>query len=157
MAITKLMTMTQGSDTIVVRMFDDQATFAPYFLQSSGLGPCIALGAIYKNEGRMIHVPADGKINTFLQQIKNESREIRLYIAGAGLEDELCREDLLLFRQKTLDKIATAGLAKQLRCVQWARGKSTQWLRLNLQENDAIYAEHFDEEPRDRIKYRIVR
>ena len=97
------------------------------------------------------------EFNTFLQQIKNESREIRLYIAGAGLEDELCREDLLLFRQKTLDKIATAGLAKQLHCVQWARGKSTQWLRLNLQENDAIYAEHFDEEPRDRIKYRIVR
>ena len=155
--------MTQGSDTLVVRMFDNKVAVAPYFLQSSGLGPCIVLGAIYKNEGRMIHVPFtdDGKINTFLQQIKqqirNESREIKLYIAGAGLEDELCRDDTLLFRQKTLDKIATAGLTKQLRCVQWARGKSTQWLRLNLQDGDAIYAEHFDEKPWKQISYSRVR
>lgn len=132
---------------------------APDILDSGGLGPCIAVGAIYGKKGYMVHwVPGTilEELDKLLKDLKKGVKDLSkldIYIAGGGIdpdeEDEEEEKIVLEERELCLEKIADAGFSENIRKVQWAKNASKpnsyQCLTLLLSENKAVYEEEFDE------------
>jgi len=121
---------------------------APDILESGGLGPCIAVGAIYGDQGYMVHclsvnselIPLDNLLSDLRKNVQDLDN-LRIYIAGAGIDsnDEYERE-IMAGRKKTLDKITDAGYRERV-IIKWAKGDSIQELILDLSKGEVIYEE----------------
>lgn len=114
--------------------FEYKKAKAPDILTSGGLGPCIAVGAIYCSKGYLAHfshiVPPRPELERLLgdlkKDVKNKSK-LKIYIAGGGLDDCLNKEhlpdidlkevnkDILDTRKTTLKMIEEAGFACNIR------------------------------------------
>tara|TARA_Y100000310_G_scaffold296126_1_gene328124 strand:+ start:525 stop:1010 length:486 start_codon:yes stop_codon:yes gene_type:complete len=79
-------------EIIKVTQFEYKQASAPDILDSTGLGPCIAVGAIYRGKGYMLHTHGDGLAynESFDDQIFVDLSEIpdkkglKIYIAGGA-------------------------------------------------------------------------
>ena len=143
-------------EEIKVEQFEYIKTEAPNILISGGLGPCIAIGAIYENKGYLAHYPyylsGEKLINLLLDDLDKDVKDIkklRIFIAGAGIDtiDYLdIKEDIEKNKKNTLEKIANSKYKGANIETRWARGNSTQELILDLYKNEVTYEEEFDED-----------
>ena len=126
---------------------------SPNIIVSGGLGPCIAVGAIYKAVGYMVHFHSisfsewDLKslvdlLITLNKEIKNKSK-LKIYIAGAGSDPGDSKEEKKLMikdRNVTLETIAKHKLSDNLEKVEWRKTSyMSQELVLDLKDGEAIF------------------
>ena len=71
-------------------------TKAPNKLDSGGLGPCIAIGAIYGDRGYMAHEIDPGQnteqLDRLLKDLKEDvgdSSNLKIFVAGGALQPDL--------------------------------------------------------------------
>ena len=138
---------------IDVDMNEYASATAPDRLSSGGLGPCIAVGAIYENLGHMIHyvplqkfdeVPCINKFFQALERSVLDKRKLKIYVAGWQIvreqEDEDGILEMLIQERKTvLEKITGRGY--KIDDVRWCPHGFGQVLTLNLSDNCAHYEE----------------
>tara|TARA_Y100000310_G_scaffold345268_1_gene463267 strand:- start:25122 stop:25583 length:462 start_codon:yes stop_codon:yes gene_type:complete len=138
-----------------VAQFKYKKASPPDQLESGGLGPCIAVGAICKDMGYLAHYHSvqhgTEQLDELLQELKRDvvdATQLKIFLAGGGIDfddnqDE--REGRLNDRRVTLDKIAQEGYSVNVKKVKWARGDSTQELTLDVARGKAIYDETYAE------------
>ena len=116
---------------------------APATMYSGALGPCIGVGAMYKNKGFLAHDSSDSLVllDSLLEDLKNEVRhmeDLSIYVGGGCLEfhsemlqdcAEMNRMTLNL-RRRTLQKIAHAGF--DVKAVLWGTHDAAIELYLDL-------------------------
>ena len=135
---------------IKVKQCEYRRARAPNILETTGIGPCIAIGAIYRNKGHMIHVSSlslgglsERLVARMLQNLKTEEagrKFLKLFIAGGGLvNDEEVDQTILKDREATLEMISEVGLESYIRKIGWNERWCTQTLALHLEENMAVY------------------
>ncbi len=150
--------MEEEINEIVVETYEYKKAEAPDILCSGGLGPCIAVGAIYGKKGYMTHYVPCGTttdLDKLLKDLKKEVKNfawLKIYIAGGGIQSGNSQENVnstLEGRKKCLDRIAETGFRKYIKRIQWAGKNISQELILYLSERKADYEE--DEIPIERL------
>ncbi|HLD33456.1 MAG TPA: hypothetical protein VJB66_01935 [Candidatus Nanoarchaeia archaeon] len=137
---------------IKVEMFEYKKAQKPDVLTSGGLGPCIAVGAIYDTIGYMSHSvdteQVSYELDALLDVLRREAnpRRTKIYIAGGGLDSEFPSliQGILNSRRITLEKIAAAGFKPTK--IQWGLGNSRQKLILDFKKGKTVYEEISDED-----------
>ena len=135
----------------IVEMNEYKKARAPHILRSSGLGPCICVGADYNKSGYMVHYPSGAyslKFEKLLKDLKKDVKDkslLKIYVAGGAEvpEDEESTEMVLDARKDCLEKIADAGFKPTE--VRWNHPDTTQTLSLILDEGKAVYNQELDE------------
>jgi hypothetical protein len=117
---------------IIVEMFEYEKAKAPNSLKSGGLGPCIAVGAIYNKKGYLVHTCSGGESDPNLEQMLvdlkkdvKDATKLKIYVAGGSPDNEITLAD----RRITLKKIKEAGFAGNIRKIKWARQNCIEMLK----------------------------
>lgn len=147
-------------ENIEVSQFDYRVARAPNELYSGGLGPCIAMGAIYGKKGYMFHAHPVGHdfsnhiepIFRDLRRVVKEKNRLQIYVVGGviNVNDEY-ENEIRAGRQVVLDKIVLSGFEKCVKEVRWCLPNYCQELRLIISEGRAEIDEfdYRDEFPDD--------
>ena len=147
-------------EDIEVGQFEYRTTRAPNELYSGGLGPCIAMGAIYGKKGYMFHAqPVGHDFSTHIEPIFRDLRKdvkdknkLQIYVVGGEIEvNDEYEDEKQAGRQTVLDKIVQSGFEKCVKEVKWCLPNYIQELRLILSEGRAEIEEYDlrDEFPED--------
>jgi len=129
---------------------------APNELYSGGLGPCIAIGAIYEKRGYMIHhhpvtsEQVSSVVRSFfadLQRVVKNKEKLKIYVAGGsiGVDDE-CPADMEAWRQNILTEITQNGYQKCIEEIRWCPPNFIQSLKLIISEGRAEIEEDSEAE-----------
>jgi len=133
-------------------MEEDEVTFwyktakAPETLSSGGLGPCIAVGAIYREKGYMLHSPPTqegfGKLlDPLFIDLKREVRDknwVKIYVIGGESSQADNNDDVMAAQNAVIDKIAAYGFSKCIKEIRWCPPNSIQKLDLILSEGRGV-------------------
>jgi len=155
--------MEQERNEIELVSDDYQKAEAPDRMYSGGLGPSIAVGAIYGRKGYLAHfVPNDTISVKFEQFLKDLGKDVKnfawlkIYVAGGGdlfipgqeSEEDIrkIREGTLRGRKKCLDRLARAGFKEYIEEIRWAKPCHNQELILDLSTRTHRYEEDLDED-----------
>ena len=135
---------------INVEQFEYKTAQAPNILYSGGLGPCIAMGAIYGKKGYMFHTPSldhtpellDSMIADLNREVADK-RELSVYIAGGEInpEDEETFVDIRNCRKTLIERLEKEGLTKNIRKLRWNPTNHIQNLKLLLSKGKGIIEE----------------
>lgn len=148
-------------EDIHVEQSQYKRTGAPHVLFSGGLGPCIAVGAIYMKSGYMCHTYTDSmeELDRLLSDLKKDVKsfsKLQIYVVGASpsfdsdyedaqsIKEELA--DIQKRRDTTLEKIAHAGFQQNIRDIRWGSGNYVLELTLFPAEQRAMIFEMPDED-----------
>lgn len=126
-------------------------------MDSGGLGPCIAVGAIYRKQGFMVHTMPwssyfNGRINSMLDAIHDVVRSKRylgVYAAGGAILPSMSAsevEDTLAARTWILSAIASHGFARCLKEYRWGNPHETLAIRLFLEHGKGFIEANPDED-----------
>ena len=143
-------------EEIEVKQSEYKKAQAPDILYSGGLGPCIVVGAIYRGNGFMVHMPdplcEEYLLESLLKDLRKGARnrrDLKIYVAGGGRdsgEDEDYNRGITENRKLVLEKIAKEGFESQIQEVRWNNLNCNQTLTLFLAEGRAEYEENSDED-----------
>jgi len=122
---------------------------SPDEMDSGGLGPCIALGAIYRTHGFLVHgVPGSCNFESHIystldavSKVVKAKRFLKLYVAGGSFFQCMSagdREDTLEKRQWVLNAIAAHGYAKCLKECRWGDLRETLAITLFLEHREGF-------------------
>ena len=131
---------------IIVEWAEYEKATAPDELYSGGLGPCIAIGAIYGKQGYLIHHHPVGHdyaafIEPFFADLRRDVKDknkLQIYAVGGAIEiDDEYKDEMQAGRQTVLDKIVQSGFEKCIKKVRWCPTGYIHTLRLILSEGRA--------------------
>lgn len=143
---------------IVGRTVGYRKTKGPNELDSGGLGPCIAVGAVYGNTRYMSHDAApdentdglDRLLKALAKDVKDKSG-LRIAVGGGSFMPALSQdvdavnESIQTGRSVVLDKIRQAGYGDNIVQVKWGKPHIALGMSLKPAEKEPV----FDETPRD--------
>ncbi|MBS3093467.1 hypothetical protein J4456_02700, partial [Candidatus Pacearchaeota archaeon] len=142
-------------EEIIVGQGEYKKARAPDELDSGGIGPCIAIGAIYNKRGYMVHEHSvghnyadfiDTTIFRDLRKDVKDKKNLQIYIIGAGIEiNDEYKDNKIAGRQAVLDKIVENGFQEAVKDIRWCPTNYTQSLRLILSECRAEIEEDEDD------------
>jgi len=147
-------------EEIVLGQFEYKKTTSPNELYSDGLGPCIAMGAIYSKKGYMFHAhPVGHDFSNHIEPIFRDLRrdvkdksKLHIYVVGGEIEvNDGVEDEMRAGRQTVLDKIVQSGFEKCVREVRWCPPGYNQTLRLILSESRAEIEEDLTSDLIDEI------
>ncbi len=125
---------------------------APYELYTGGLGPCIALGAIYKKRGYLAHYPSYGhdysaRIDPLFRDLRKDvkdNKKCRIYVVGGEFRyDDEDKEEVIKGRNIILEKIKKYGFQEAIKEIKFCPTNHMQSLKLILSAETA-YIEQED-------------
>ena len=144
-------------------MFEYKKTTAPNRLTSGGLGPCIAVGAMYEGRAYMVHMVSlydkPNLLNILLKDLKKDVKDkdkLKIHIAGGdsyikrsepdfGVFAGQIDEDIENSKQGVLDLIRKEGFIRSVETVYWNLADCVQRLLLIPGEGRAELYEETDE------------
>lgn len=136
-------------DWITVDMGEYKQANAPDVLETSGLGPCIAVGAMYGKKGFLFHEPSSSNsgfansirplFDDLRRTVRNKSH-LEIYIAGGAIDTvpddiasaEESNREVLGARKTVEDMITEYGFTGRVKQKKWCAPNNTQVLRLDL-------------------------
>ena len=110
-----------------------------------GLGPCIAIGAIYDKRGYMVHEHAlrpdyayflERTIFADLRRDVKDKKKLQIYVVGGEIDAQYTNEKRE-GRKIVLEKIVENGFQDSVIKIQWCPLEHNQSLRLILSEGRA--------------------
>lgn len=127
---------------IKVNMCEYKKAKAPDELYSGGLGPCIAIGAIYEKRGYLAHHHSCGHnysifIDPFFRDlrkdVKDDNKKCRIYVVGGEFRyDDEDKEEVIEGRNIVLKKITQYKFQEAIKKIRFCPPNHMQSLRLIL-------------------------
>ncbi len=143
---------------IEVNQQEYKKTFAPNVLESGGLGPCVAVGAIYGRRGYMAHA-VPGFILDYARRLLKDLQvdveridDLRIYVIGGNAylsegdqhSKEHYRRHVIQAREGVINLIKDSGFSSAVKLVKWSMPDQLQSLELILSEGRVVINEDDD-------------
>ena len=129
---------------IVLGVDEYRTARSPDNLHSGGLGPCVAVGAVYRDKGYMSHDYSMSTLPKLTQLVMDLHREVKIgselkiFVAGGGIDSSMIEgaDGILKTRQDVLNQLANFSGNVH---VMWSYGNITQSLEIRVGERKAVY------------------